>query len=132
MTTTVRQRTCVSHAAIDGKDFKVGLRPYFAYRDLGFKEASNGSYVAHVIRAVPGQQAEPEWHMHDTSFQMVFVLRGWIDFEFEDIGVTRLTAGSSCLFPSGVRHQVLANSDDFEQLEIVSPADFETHEVDKP
>jgi quercetin dioxygenase-like cupin family protein len=132
MSTTAPQRTCVSHAAADSRDFEIGLRPYFAYRDLGFKEASNGGYVAHVIRAVPGKQAEPEWHTHDTTFQMVFVLRGWIDFEFEDIGVTRLTAGSSCLFPSGVRHQVLANSDDFEQLEIVSPANFETHEVDEP
>ncbi|WP_250520639.1 cupin domain-containing protein [Caballeronia sp. NCTM1] len=126
------QRTCVSHAAADGSDFKVGLRPYFAYRDLGFKEATSGAYVAHVIRALPGKKAEPEWHTHETSFQMIFVLRGWIDFEFEDIGITRLTAGSSCVFPSGVRHQVLANSSDFEQLEIVSPADFETHAADKP
>jgi len=132
MSTTAPQRTSVSHAAPDNSDFEVGLRPYFAYRDLGLKEATNGGFVAHVIRAVPGKQAEPEWHTHITSFQVVFVLRGWIDFEFEDIGVTRLTAGSICYFPSGARHQVLANSDDFEQLEIVSPANFETHDAEKP
>jgi quercetin dioxygenase-like cupin family protein len=132
MSTDTIPRTSVSHAAADESDFKLGLRPYFEYRDLGFKEASNGGYVAHIIRAVPGKRAEPEWHTHDAAFQMVFVLRGWIDFEFEDIGVTRLTAGSSCLFPPGVRHQVLGNSDDFEQLEVVSPADFATHAADKP
>ena len=31
-----------------------GLRAFFEYRDLGIKAATDGKYVAHVIRAVPG------------------------------------------------------------------------------
>jgi quercetin dioxygenase-like cupin family protein len=125
-------RTSVRHVAADGSDIEHGLREYFTYRDTGLKEATSGAYTAHVIRAVPGKQGEAEWHTHETTFQLVFVLRGWIDFEFEDIGVVRLVPGSSCYFPSGVRHQVLGNSDDFEQLEIVSPGDFATNPASKP
>ena len=56
--------------------FEAGLRPFFTYRDLGIHEATGGSYGAHVIRAVPGQHAEPHWHTHDLTFQMVYILKG--------------------------------------------------------
>ena len=71
----------VSHAATS--EFKVnGLRAFFEYRDLGIMDATNGRYVAHVIRAVPGKSAEPCWHRHEADFQMVYVLRGWIEFDY--------------------------------------------------
>ncbi len=45
-----QQRFTVSH--LDEADFKVGLRPYSAYRDLGIAAATNGLATAHVIRMV--------------------------------------------------------------------------------
>ncbi len=35
----------------DAQWVKEGLRPYFAYRDLGIKKATGGKVLAHVICA---------------------------------------------------------------------------------
>jgi quercetin dioxygenase-like cupin family protein len=125
MTTTI-----VRHA--DDAAFETGLRAFFAYRDLGIRGASGGRVGAHVIRAVPGQHAQPNWHTHTLDFQMVYVLRGWVEFEYEDIGTVKLEAGTSVYQPPGVRHREIAHSEDLELLEITSPAEFETTMVDAP
>jgi quercetin dioxygenase-like cupin family protein len=117
-------RTTVSHAA--GSRFEEGLRAFFAYRDLGIRAATGGGFGAHVIRAVPGEGARPEWHTHDLAFQMVYVLRGWVEFEYADIGKVRLEAGDSVHQPPRVRHRELAHSDDLEMLEVTAPAEFAT------
>jgi quercetin dioxygenase-like cupin family protein len=117
--------TRVSHA--DDAAFDAGLRAFFAYRDLGIAGASGGRIGAHVIRAVPGAGPKPSWHTHTLDFQMVYVLRGWAEFEYEDIGTVRIEAGASVYQPPGVRHREIAHSDDLELLEITSPAEFETH-----
>ena len=55
----------------------------FEYRQLGIAEATQGKFGAHVIRAVPGRHSEAAWHTHDLDFQMVYVTRGWVVFEYE-------------------------------------------------
>lgn len=108
-----------------------GLRSFFAYRDLGIKDATNGAVAAHVIRAVPGGHATGVPHMHTTQFQMVYVLRGWVEFEYQgQAGPVRLEAGSSVYQPPGIRHREVAHSDDVEMLEVVLPGDFGTQEVE--
>lgn len=106
-----------------------GLRAFFAYRDLGIREATDGQVVAHVIRAVPGAPFEGRPHLHQTRFQFVYVLKGWIEFEYEGQGIVRLEAGSSVHQPPRIRHREVAHSDDVELLEIVMPANFATEEV---
>ena len=122
--------TTVHHAA--GDAFERGLRAFFEYRDLGITGASGGKVGAHVIRAVPGEGAKPEWHTHDLQFQMVYVLKGWIEFEYEDAGFVRLEAGSSVYQPPMIRHREVRHSDDVEMLEITSPAEFTTAVVAAP
>lgn len=122
----MNMKTIVSHAAPDGADYKSGLRPYFTYRDTGIKEATNGAFTAHVIRAVPGQVPKPEWHTHTVGFQLFYVLKGWVEFEYEDIGRVKMEAGSTVYQPPGIKHREIKHSDDFEVLEVVSPADFAT------
>jgi quercetin dioxygenase-like cupin family protein len=124
--TAHRPRTVARHAAADKSDFELGLRDYFTYRDTGIRGATGEKFTAHVIRAVPGKQPDATWHTHEIGFQMTLVLQGWIIFEFEDIGIVRMQPGSSCYQPSGVPHRVIANSDDFEMLEVISPAEFPT------
>jgi quercetin dioxygenase-like cupin family protein len=118
-------QTTITHAA--NAVFDDGLRAFFAYRDLGIRTASGGAFGAHVIRAVPGEGPKPEWHTHDLGFQMVFVLRDWVEFEYADIGQVRLEVGSSVYQPPGVRHREVRHSEDLEMLEITSPAEFATH-----
>jgi mannose-6-phosphate isomerase-like protein (cupin superfamily) len=116
----------------EGRDFTRGLRAFFEYGDLGIESATAGGFGAHVIRAIPGVHAEPQWHLHELDFQMVWIVKGWVRFEYEDIGEVTLTAGTSVLQPPRIRHRELAHSDDLELVEITSPAQFETRLVDAP
>jgi quercetin dioxygenase-like cupin family protein len=120
------QRFVVSHHREE--DFDQGLRPYSAYRDLGIAPATGGMVQAHVIRMTKPfaavEVAVP--HYHDVEFQMVYVLKGWFQSEFEGQGVHTFHAGSCWIQPPKIRHTVRGYSDDCELLEIVLPADFET------
>lgn len=117
----------VTHAR--GADFKRGLRSFFEYRDLGIAKATEGAVVAHVIRAAGGTDFSSQPHRHGTTFQLVYVLKGWIEFEYEGQGVVRLEAGSCVYQPPGIRHRELGHSEDVEMLEIVMPGQFTTEEV---
>jgi mannose-6-phosphate isomerase-like protein (cupin superfamily) len=112
--------------------FERGLRPFFEYRDLGIKAATQGRFAAHVIRASKGTEGagfpSPP-HLHRAEFQLVYVLKGWIEFEYEGQGRVRLEAGSCVHQPPGIRHRELGHSEDVELLEVVLPADFATEEV---
>jgi len=109
--------------------FTRGLRSFYEYRDLGIRAATDGRVAAHVIRAAAGSEFSSQPHLHRTQFQLVYVLAGWIDFEYEGQGVVRLEAGSCVHQPPGIRHRELGHSDDIEMLEIVLPAGFTTEEV---
>lgn len=122
------QRFVVNHAA--QARFERGLRPFFEYRDLGLRQATEGRVVAHVIRAVPGAGFSSQPHLHRTQFQLVYVLKGWVEFEYEGQSVVRLVAGDSVHQPPGIRHRELGHSDDVELLEVVMPGDFATELVD--
>jgi quercetin dioxygenase-like cupin family protein len=123
-------KTIVHHVATD--HFDGGLRAFFEYRDLGIHSATGGRIGAHVIRAVPGEGAKPEWHTHDLEFQMVYVLKGWVEFEYEDIGFVRLEAGASVYQAPMIKHREIRHSDDVEMLEITAPAAFKTAMVEAP
>jgi mannose-6-phosphate isomerase-like protein (cupin superfamily) len=94
----------VTHAA--QATFERGLRSFFEYRDLGIRQATN-----------------------ETTFQLVYVLKGWIEFEYEGQGVVRLEAGSCVHQPPGIRHREIGHSPDVELLEVVMPGEFATVEV---
>ena len=131
MTLWKNQAFTIAHA--DGGKFEAqGLRPFFEYRDLGIKQATQGKYGAHVIRAVPGMESPAAWHSHELDFQMVYVTKGWVVFEYEGQGEHVLRAGSCVLQPPGIKHREVRHSDDLELIEIISPAEFETSEEEAP
>lgn len=118
----------VSHLR-DSK-FESGLREFFDYRDLGIKDATDGRVVAHVIRAAKGAEFSGQPHLHKTDFQMVYVLKGWVEFEYEaQPGIVRLEAGSCVHQPPSIRHREVGHSPDIEMLEIIMPGHFATEEV---
>ena len=125
-----KQEFTVSHHREE--DFDAGLRAYSAYRDLGLAPATGGMVQAHVIRMTKpfeeGEVAIP--HYHDVDFQMVYVLKGWFQSEFEGEGVHTFRAGSCWIQPPKIKHTVRGYSDDCELLEIVLPAEFETVTVE--
>src|SRR6266850_519906 len=109
-----------------------GLRSYFEYRDLGIKRATKGKVVAHVIRVRPGKAPHGEWHYHDVAVQFVYVLKGWVLFEYEGVGQVMMKAGSCFYQPPRIRHRELKHSRALEMIEIVSPAAFKTFSAEKP
>ena len=116
----------VSHLA-DARFEKRGLRGYFEYRDLGIRRATGGKVVAHVIRARPGKAPHGEWHRHDCKVQFVYVLKGWVDFEYEGVGRVRMKAGSCFYQPPNIRHREIRHSRNLEMIEVVGPAAFRTY-----
>jgi uncharacterized RmlC-like cupin family protein len=122
------RRFAVSH--LNGSKFaQRGLRSYFEYRDLGIRRATGGKVIAHVIRARPGSAPHGEWHLHDCEVQLVYVLKGWVRFEYEGVGEVLMKAGSCFYQPPRIRHRELAHSPDVEMLEVVAPAAFKTRSV---
>ncbi len=125
------QSFVITHA--DNAPFRgEGLRAFFEYRQTGIAEATGGEFGAHVIRAVPGEESPGSWHSHDLNFQMVYVTKGWVVFEYAGEGEHMLRAGSCVLQPPGIVHREVRHSDDMELLEITSPAEFATHPQDAP
>jgi mannose-6-phosphate isomerase-like protein (cupin superfamily) len=124
-------RFSVSHRK-GSKFARRGLRSYFEYRDLGIRRATRGGVVAHVIRARRGKAPHGEWHAHDCKVQFVYVLKGWVLFEYEGVGRVMMKAGSCFYQPPRIRHREIRHSRNLEMIEIVSPAAFRTFSSAKP
>jgi quercetin dioxygenase-like cupin family protein len=111
-----------------------GLRAFFEYRDLGIEAATGGRVGAQVIRAKPGagHDGGTGWHRHGLEVQLVYILKGWVKFDYEGVGEVLLEAGACVHQPPGIRHVEIDHSDDVEILEITLPADFETEALEAP
>ena len=72
---------------------------------------------------------ECEWHLHKLNFQMVYILKGWVTFEYEGQGTFTFHEGDSVLQPPKISHREIEHSEDLELLEITSPASFDTETV---
>lgn len=121
----------ISHA--DASPFKsAGLRSFFEYRQLGIAGPTGGAFGAQIIRAVPGDASSQEWHMHSLDFQLVYVIKGWVEFEYEGHGKVILRAGASALQPPRIVHREVRHSDDMELLEVTAPAEFATSPAEAP
>ncbi len=108
-------------------DFSSGLRGFFKYRDLGIADATEGKVNAHVIKAVSGHEKDGSGlHFHILDFQMVYILKGWVIFKYENEGEFKLKEGDCVHQIPGIKHEEIEHSVDLEMLEITMPADFET------
>ena len=115
----------ISRAAAGGFKRR-GLRAYFEYRDLGIEKSSRGKVVAHVIKARPEKAPHGAWHSHACNLQFVYVLKGWLKFEYEGVGVITVKAGDCFVQPPNILHREWAHSKNMELLEVVAPANFKT------
>ena len=112
----------------EGKYEGDGLRNQIVYRDLGVREATGGRYNAHIMRNGTGERTVPP-HLHKLDLQMVYILKGWMKFGIDGRGEVTLKEGDCMVLPGDTAHEVHDWSDDFELLEVTSPADYETVEA---
>lgn len=122
----------LAHATTENANYVAGRREFFKYRDLGVTDASNGRMRAQVTSATQGLGRPTGWHYHVCEQQLVYMLKGWVDLEFEDGRKIRLKEGDSLMIPGGTRHNETGTSDELELLEVSVPAKMSTVECDPP
>jgi quercetin dioxygenase-like cupin family protein len=102
-------------------------RPQFLYRQLGVDKATGGAYDAHVIKGAPGSKPPIAEHKHtELDFLFVYVLKGWVKFNYVGHGEHTLQAGDCHVIPPGLSHTVAGWSEDVELLELTSPGEYKT------
>jgi quercetin dioxygenase-like cupin family protein len=106
-----------------------GLRDFFQYKDLGIAEATHGKVIAQLVRAHNAPEKGTGWHRHEAAFHIVYMIKGWARFMYEDQD-TLVEAGDCVHQRPGVRHYLYDYSPDMEYMEICSPADFGTVDVE--
>jgi mannose-6-phosphate isomerase-like protein (cupin superfamily) len=109
-----------------------GRRKFFRYRDLGVSDATGGRMRAQVMEAISGMTEPTGWHTHQCEAQFVYVLKGWVELEFEDGTRDRFEPGDAILIPGGMKHNEIATSDDVEILELSVPGPMGTTPCDPP
>ena len=79
-------------------------RPMFLYRQLGVDKATGcAAYDAHVIKGVPGSKPPIAEHKHtEMDFLFVYVLKGWMKFDYVGYGEHTLKAGDCHVIPPGL------------------------------
>ena len=129
-TTTGTAEVLVDHLGPGSYDGK-GRREFLRYRDVGLSASTEGRFRMLGMQAT-GRNEETGWHYHVCDVQFVYVLKGWVELEFEGGRCEQLVAGSFASIPGGTLHNEKNLSDDLEVLEICSPADMGTVPVAAP
>lgn len=122
----------LAYAPASNPTYKPGRRAFFKYRDLGVTDATAGKLRAQVTSATQGMGQPTGWHYHVCEHQLVYMLKGWVDLEFEDGQKIRLMPGDSLMIPGGMRHNETGTADELELLEISVPAEMKTVACDPP
>jgi quercetin dioxygenase-like cupin family protein len=129
---TTQQPQSIAIATVENPTYVAGRRSFFKYRELGVTEASNGAMRAQVTLATQGISEPTGWHYHVCEQQFIYMLKGWVDLEFEDGRKVRLKQGDSMMIPGGTRHNETATADEMDILEISVPAKMGTVVCDPP
>ena len=122
----------LAYAPASDPTYKPGRRSFFKYRELGVTEATEGRMRAQVTSCTQGLGEPTGWHYHVCDHQLVYMLKGWVDLEFEDGTKVHLVAGDSLMIPGGMRHNETATADQLELLEVSVPAEMKTVVCDPP
>jgi mannose-6-phosphate isomerase-like protein (cupin superfamily) len=122
----------VAHARFTEPVLVKGRREFFQYRDLGVAQASAGAMRAQVMMSSQGMSRPTGWHYHECDGQFVYVLKGWVDLQFEDGRAIRVEEGDSLFIPGFMRHNEIRTSDTLEILEVSTPGEMGTKPCDPP
>jgi len=129
---TGRGKIKLSVATAENTPSVPGRRVFFNYRDLGVSAATGGRMRAQVMKAITGMTEPTGWHYHLCEAQFIYVLKGWVELEFEDGTRTHSVPGDALLIPGGMKHNEIATSDDVEILEVSVPGDMGTKPCEAP
>src|SRR5947207_15200112 len=100
----------LGHSTTQNPVMVEGRRDFFTYRDLAVKDASGGQMRAQLTKAKTGMTQPTGWHYHVCENQLVYVLQGWLELEFDGSEMLRLGPGDSVYIPGGLKHNELPPS----------------------
>ena len=109
-----------------------GRRDFFQYRDLGVAEASAGGMRAQVMSSSQSMSRPTGWHFHECEGQFIYMMKGWVDLEFEDGRTIRVEEGDSLYIPGYLKHNEIRTSSEMEILEVSTPGVMGTTPCDPP
>jgi len=116
----------VAHARAKEPVLVKGRRDFFTYRDLGVAEGSAGTMRAQVMKATQGLSEPTGWHYHECDGQFIYILKGWVELQFEDGRTIKVEEGDSLFIPGYLRHNEIRTSDSLEVLEVSTPGELGT------
>jgi quercetin dioxygenase-like cupin family protein len=122
----------VAHARAAEPVLVKGRREFFTYRDLGLKEGSAGTMRAQVMKATQGLSQPTGWHYHECDGQFIYILKGWVELQFEDGRTLKVEQGDSLFIPGFLRHNEIRTADEMEILEVSIPGELGTRPCDPP
>ncbi len=122
----------VAHARSAEPVLIKGRREFFTYRDLGVADASAGALRAQVMKSSQGMSRPTGWHYHECDGQFVYILKGWVDLQFEDGRTLRVEEGDSLFIPGFLRHNEIRTSQEMEILEVSVPGQMGTTPCEAP
>ena len=128
--TTNTNQVLVDHLGPDSYSGS-GRREFLKYRDIGLAAATGDRFRMLGMKA-SGENEATGWHYHVCDMQFVYVVKGWVELEFEGGRTEKLVAGSFASIPGGTLHNEKNLSDDLEVIEICAPANMGTVAVDPP
>lgn len=132
MTTATLEENAFSHVKPEDTPWRSeGLRDFFLYKDLGIEKATGGRVTAQLVKANDAPEKGTGWHRHGAEFHIVYMIKGWARFMYED-QETLVAAGDCVHQRPGIAHFLYDYSPDMEYLEIVGPADFSTVDAAAP
>ena len=122
----------VGHARSAEPVLVKGRREFLTYRDLGVAEASGGNMRAQLMTASQGLSRPTGWHYHECDGQFIYILKGWVELQFEDGKTIKVEQGDSLFIPGYLRHNETRTSDEMEILEVSIPGELGTRPCDPP
>ncbi len=122
----------IAHARAAEPKLVKGRRDFFQYRDLEVAEASAGLLRAQVMSSSQGLSRPTGWHFHECDGQFIYVLKGWVDLEFEDGRTLRVEQGDSLFIPGYMKHNEIRTAAELEILEVSTPGVLGTTACEPP
>ena len=122
----------VAHARIAEPVLVKGRREFFTYRDLGVGAGSAGAMRAQVMKATQGLSEPTGWHYHECDGQFIYILKGWVELQFEDGRTIKVEEGDSLFIPGFLRHNEIRTADEMEILEVSVPGELGTKPCEAP
>ena len=88
---------------------KVNLQETADSTDELFRYLKAGQLNDHVLNILKAENRTLDFHVHENSDEMFYVIEGEFELEFDD-GIVKMQQGDMIIVPKGTRHRPICKS----------------------